>query len=147
MITGRGYNEIRIGDEFPSAMTMTETHLVIGGGLFGDINPLHVNQQFAENGPFGGRIAHGFLTSAFMAAPLGHVFYETAVAYVEHTCRFTAPVRPGDTLNTVWKIVAMEDRPKHHGGLVHLEGVCRNQNGIRVAEAKAQFLVRNVDPR
>lgn len=147
MIVGRGYDEITIGDEFPSAMTMTETHLVIGGGLFGDINPLHVNQQYAEQSPFGGRIAHGFLTSAFMAAPLGHVFYDTAVAYVEHTCRFKAPVRPGDTLNTVWKIVAMEDRPKHQGGLVHLEGRCVNQSGGVVAEAKAQFLVRNNAPR
>lgn len=145
MITGRGFNEIRIGDQFPSAMTMTETHLVIGGGLFGDLNPLHLNQQFAEQGPFGGRIAHGFLTSAFMAAPLGHVFYETAVAYVEHTCKFKAPVRPGDTLNTVWTIVGMEERAKHQGGLVHLEGVCTNQSGVTVAEARAQFIVRRTD--
>jgi len=143
MITGRAYNEIKVGDEFRSAMTMTETHLVIGGGLFGDINPLHVNQQFAAQSRFGGRIAHGFLTSAFMAAPLGHVFYETAIAYVEHNCRFIAPVRPGDTLNTVWTIVGMEDRPKHDGGLVHLEGHCRNQDGVEVAQARAQFLVAN----
>lgn len=143
MIVGRSYNEIKVGDRFTSAMTMTETHLVLGGGLFGDINPLHVNQQFAEGSRFGGRIAHGFLTSAFMAAPLGHVFYETAIAYVEHTCRFTAPVRPGDTLTTTWTITGMDDKPKHQGGLVRLEGTCTNQHGIEVAQAKAEFLVRN----
>jgi acyl dehydratase len=143
MIIGRGYNEIKVGDSFKSAMTMTETHLVLGGGLFGDINPLHVNQQYAAGSRFGGRIAHGFLTSAFMAAPLGHVFYETAIAYVEHTCRFTAPVRPGDTLSTVWTITGMEDKPKHEGGLVRLEGRCTNQDSVEVAQARAEFLVRN----
>jgi acyl dehydratase len=143
MIVGKAYDEVAVGDEFTSAMTMTETHLVLGGGLFGDINPLHVNRQYADGQRYGGRIAHGFLTSAFMAAPLGHVFYETAIAYVEHTCRFTAPVRPGDTLHTVWRIEAKEDKPRHKGGLLHLAGSCTNQDGIQVAVAKAQFLTAN----
>jgi len=146
MHAGRGYDEVKIGDTFRTVMTMTETHIVLGAGLFGDFNPLHVNQRFAEQSRFGSRIAHGYLTTSFMAAQLGMVFHGTAIAYLEHTSRFTAPVRAGDTLSILWKIIEREDKPKHDGGIVSLSGVCTNQDEATVAEAEAKMLVVN-NPR
>ncbi len=146
MLSGRGYNEIAVGDVFDSAMTLTETHIVLGAGLFGDFNPLHVNQVAAEDSRWGGRIAHGYLTSNVMAAQLGMIFHGTAIAYVEHAIRFTAPVRPGDTLAVRWEITALDAKPKHDGGMVTMKGVCRNQAGVEVANADGKILVRN-NPR
>lgn len=143
MFPGRGYNEIKPGDKFATTMTLTETHIVLGAGLFGDFNPLHVNQAFAEKSRFGTRIAHGYLTTSFMAAQLGMVFHGTAIAYLEHTSRFTAPVRAGDTLTIEWTIVAREDKPRHDGGMVTLTGLCSNQEGTTVAEADAKMLIAN----
>lgn len=143
MHPGRGYNEIRTGDHFDTTMTLTETHIVLGAGLFGDFNPLHVDQGFAGKSRYGTRIAHGYLTTSFMAAQLGMVFAGTAIAYVEHTSRFKAPVRAGDTLTIVWTAVARDDKPKHDGGMVSLTGVCTNQDGTVVAEAEAKMLVAN----
>lgn len=143
MYSGRGYNEIKPGDEYRNVMTMTETHIVIGAGLFGDFNPLHVNQEFAQASRYEGRIAHGYLTSSCMAAALGMIFHGTAIAYLEHTCRFTAPVTAGDTLSIVWKITGKDDKPKHNGGVVSLTGRCTNQNGTKVANAEAKMLVAN----
>jgi acyl dehydratase len=60
---------------------------------------------------------------------------------MEHTCRFKAPVRPGDTLTTTWTIVDRHDKPKHHGGICALSGVCRNQHGEVVVEAEGKILV------
>lgn len=141
MQSGRGYNEIRIDDTFETSMTLTETHIVLSAGLFGDFNPLHVDQRFAEQSRFGGRIAHGYVTTSFMAAHLGMVFHGTAIAYLEHTSRFTAPVRAGDTLTIAWTVVAHDDKPKNAGGVVTLTGVCTNQDGVKVAEADAKMLV------
>ena len=141
MQAGRGYNEVVIGNAFETTMTLTETHIVLSAGLFGDFNPLHVNQRFAEQSRFGNRIAHGYVTTSFMAAHLGMVFHGTAIAYVEHASRFIAPVMAGDTLTIVWTVTAREDKPKHGGGIVSLSGVCRNQNGVKVAEADAKMLV------
>ncbi len=143
MQIGRGYNEMSIADTYESSMTLTETHIVLGAGLFGDFNPLHTDQGFAERSRFGTRIAHGYLTTSYMAAQLGMLFHGTAIAYVEHTSRFTAPVRAGDTLAMVWTVVSLDDKPRHHGGMVGLTGVCTNQDGVRVAEAEAKMLVAN----
>jgi acyl dehydratase len=143
MFPGRGYDEIKPGDKFATTMTLTETHIILGAGLFGDFNPLHINQTFAEKSRFGTRIAHGYLTTSFMAAQLGMVFHGTAIAYLEHTSRFTAPVRPGDTLTIEWTISAREDKPRHDGGMVTLTGLCSNQDGTTVAEADAKMLVAN----
>jgi acyl dehydratase len=143
MFPGRGYNELKVGDSFTSSMTLTETHIVLGAGLFGDLNPLHVNESFGKTTRFGGRIGHGYLTSNVMAAQMGMILYGTAIAYVEHTIRFTAPVRAGDTLTSTWTVTAKDDKPKHGGGMVSFAGVCVNQEGTKVAEAEAKLLVAN----
>ena len=147
MYRGRGYNEVKVGDNFATTMTLTETHIVMGAGLFGDFNPLHVNQRFAEQSRYGTRIAHGYLTTSFMAAQLGMVFHGTAIAYLEHTSRFTAPVRAGDTLTITWTVSALGDKPKHQGGIVTLSGLCTNQEGEKVADAEAKMLIADNSPR
>jgi acyl dehydratase len=143
MFPGKGYNEVKIGESFASGLTVTETHLVMAAGLFGDFNPLHVDEQHARGSRFGGRILHGPFTSALVSAPVGMFFHTTAIAYVEQCCHFKAPVRPGDTLTTTWTITDKKDKPKHDGGLVILKGECRNQEGTVVAEAEGKILVKN----
>lgn len=143
MLPGKGYNEIHIGDRFNSAMTVTETHLVLGAGLIGDFNPVHVNEQFARESRFGSRILHGVITSAIMGGPMGMVFHGTAIAYLEHNCRFRAPVRAGDTLHTTWTLVEKIDKPDHGGGVAVMEAKCVNQEGTLVAEASGKMLLRN----
>jgi acyl dehydratase len=141
MFRGKAYNEIAVGDEFGTAVTVTETHLVIGSGLFGDFNPLHVNETFAMGTRLGGRVLHGPFTAALVAAPVGNYFHSTAIAYLEHACRFLAPVRIGDTLTTRWTIREKLDKPKHNGGIAVMKGTCTNQEGVVVAEADGKILV------
>ena len=141
--SGVRYDDARVGVTFSSTLTVTETHLVLGAGLIGDFNPHHVDETYAQGSRFGGRILHGMLTGAIMGAPLGMYFHGTAIAFLEHNVRFTAPVRAGDTLTTTWSIVAKEDKPKHAGGIVVLEGECRNQDDVVVASATSKMLVGN----
>lgn len=138
---GRWYNELSVGESFRNAITITETHLVLGAGLIGDFNPHHMNEEYAKRSRFGTRILHGMVTSAMMGAPVGMYFHGTAVAYLEHAARFVAPVRVNDTITTTWTIVELQGKPKHAGGVVVLKGVCANQDGTTVAEADARMLV------
>ncbi|MBS0327244.1 MAG: MaoC family dehydratase [Proteobacteria bacterium] len=139
--SGKRFDEVAIGDRFESAVTITETHLVLGAGLIGDFNPHHVNAEYAKGTRFGTPILHGMMTSAIMGAAVGMYFHGTAIAYLEHRVRFTAPVRAGDTLTARWRITALEPKPKHGGGIVTLSGRASIQDGSEVAEADAKILV------
>ena len=110
---GKGYDEVDGRRELRSSLTVTETHLVLAAGLFGDFNPLHTNEVHGKQSRFGSRILHGPFTSALVSSPVGMYFGGTAIAYLEHTCRFKAPVRAGDTLTTTWTMVGEADKPRH----------------------------------
>lgn len=140
---GKGYDEVAVGETFNGSITVTETHLVLAAGLVGDFHPLHVDETFAAQTRYGGRVLHGVFTAALVGGPVGTFFAGTGTAYLEHACRFKAAVRPGDTLTTTWTIARKDDKPKHGGGIVALCGICRNQNDVVVVEADAKILVRN----
>jgi 3-hydroxybutyryl-CoA dehydratase len=140
--SGRWYDDVHVGDAFSRTITITETHLVLGAGLIGDFNPHHVNDEFAKGSRFGTRILHGMMTSALMGGAVGMYFHGTAVAYLEHSASFKAPVRAGDTLLTTWTVVERHDKAQHGGGVVVLHATCRNQSGAIVAEADAKMLVQ-----
>jgi acyl dehydratase len=141
MFQGKWYDEVSIGDRFGTGVTVTETHLVLGSGMFGDFNPLHVNEEFAKKSMFGTRILHGPFTSALIAAPVGMYFSGTALAYLEHSCRFKAAVRPGDTLTSEWTVTEKLDKPKHRGGIVVMRCVSTKQDGETAVEADGKILV------
>ncbi len=141
MFQGKWYDEVALGERFGTRVTVTEAHLVLGAGLFGDFNPLHVDEEFARTSLFGTRVLHGPFTSALISAPVGMYFSRTALAYLEHACRFKAPVRPGDTLATEWTVTEKLPKPRHRGGICVLRGFSTNQNGDTVLEADGKLLV------
>jgi len=140
---GKTFHDVAVGETFTEAVRITDAHLSMGAALIGDFNPLHVDAPFAGASRHGGRILHGVITSAIIGAPAGMIFRGTAIGYLEHNCRFLAPVRSGDTLTTVWEIVGKDDKPKHRGGVVRMLATCINQHGVRVAEASGAMLVGN----
>ena len=139
--SGKSFSEIEIDNFFESQLTVTETHIVTGAGLFGDFNPLHVSDLYCKNTRFGKRILHGPLTSALMSAPVGMYFAGTAIAYLEHNCQFKAPVYAGDTLTTRWTVAGKTPKPKIPGGIALLSGTCTNQDGIIVALAEGKIML------
>ena len=71
MFPGKWYDEVSVGERFGTSPTVTEAHLVLGSGLFGDFNPLHVNEEFSRKSMFGTRILHGPFASALVASRPG----------------------------------------------------------------------------
>ncbi|HWA38568.1 MAG TPA: MaoC family dehydratase [Burkholderiales bacterium] len=141
MFQGKWYDEVAVGDKFGTRVTVTEAHLVMASGLFGDFNPLHVDEEFSKKTRFGGRILHGPFSAALVSAPVGMYFSGTAIAYLEHGCRFLAPVKPGDTLSSQWTVTEKVDKPKHRGGICVLACEAKNQRGELVLEANGKILI------
>ena len=139
--SGVWFDDVRVGASFKSAVTITETHIVLGAGLIGDFNPHHMNAEFAKTTRFGTPILHGMMTSSIMGAAVGMYFHGTAVAYLEHRARFRASVRAGDTLTTTWTVTETIAKPRHGSGIVVLTASASNQQDTVVADAEARMLV------
>jgi len=144
VVAGRWFEAFAPGQRYVHAVTVTDAHLVLGAGLIGDFNPLHVDEAFAARSRFGRRILHGVITSALMGAPVGMLVAGTAIGYLQHDCRFLAPVFAGDTLQIAWTVVACDAKPHHGGGIVTFEGVADTHDGRRVATALGRMMVASM---
>lgn len=143
MFNGRTFDQVSPGEKIRDALTVTETHMILACGLFKDFNALHANAPLAESMPLKSRIVHGPLTAAVMVGVLGNFFSGTTIAFLEETIRFTAPVRPGDTLTTEWEVREKKPSQKYNGGVIVFSGRCRNQRGETVAEGEGKMLISN----
>ena len=85
--------------------------------LFGDAstdrNPLHFEDEFARTTQFGGRIAHGMITAAFISAMIGNVLPGPGAVYLGQTLKFRAPVRPGDAVRVELEVLDFD--PERRG--------------------------------
>lgn len=110
---GLYFEDLHVGQTAVYARTLTETDIVLFAGVTGDNNPVHINEIFAQDTPFSGRIAHGMLTASFISTVLGTKLPGPGAIYLSQTMRFKAPVRAGDTLvarATVKELVAEKRR-------------------------------------
>lgn len=90
--------------------TVTEADIAAFAGVSGDFNPVHVNQEFAANTMFKGRIAHGMLTGAFISTVVGTKLPGEGCIYVSQNLRFRAPVRIGDTVTVHVEVTELEPK-------------------------------------
>lgn len=61
-----------------------------------DRNPVHLDDAYAQDTIFQGRIAHGMLTAGLISAVIGEQLPGHGTVYLGQTLKFMAPVRPGD---------------------------------------------------
>ena len=95
-----GYNieDLQPGMSASLAKTVTEADVVLFAGISTDVNPVHLDEEFAKTTQFGGRIAQGMLSAGFISAVLANKLPGPGVVYMGQTLKFKAPVRIGDTV-------------------------------------------------
>lgn len=96
-INGYYLEELSVGMSAVFAKTITESDIVLFSGVTGDMNPVHVNEEYAKGTMFKGRIAHGMLTGSLISTVLGMKMPGPGCIYVSQELKFLAPVRIGDT--------------------------------------------------
>lgn len=101
-MTKLGFEDFPVGREDRTAgLTVTDAHVVQWAGLTGDWYPLHLDETFAAQTQFGGRIAHGPFTFAATIGLLAQtgMYGDAVIAWLGVTeLRALAPVRIGDTV-------------------------------------------------
>ena len=138
------YEDFTVGTEHVTrGRTITEADVVNFAGVSGDFVELHTNEEYARQGPFGRRIAHGLLTLAVSSGLMVrmNLTADTIIAfYGIDKLRFTKPVFIGDTIHVTKRV--LEKRDKGGRGVVTSETQVLNQNGELVLVYTDKVLVK-----
>jgi len=73
-----------------------------------DRNPVHLDDSYARDTIFEGRIAHGMLTAGLVSAVIGEQLPGHGTVYLGQSLRFMAPVRPGDVVRAEVEVTAID---------------------------------------
>lgn len=102
--------DLQVGMSAVYSKTVTEADIIMFAGVSGDTNPVHLDEAFAAETPFKGRIAHGMLGASLLSTVFGTKLPGPGCIYVSQDLRFKAPVRIGDTV--VAKVTISEIVPE-----------------------------------
>ncbi len=126
------FEDIEIGKEAVIQRTITEEDVNTFGELSGDLNPLHMDEQFASKTPFGRRVVHGMFTAALVSATHTSLTGPGYV-YVGQELNFKGPVHIGDTLTVSVTVV----EKKTAKSILVMETKVTNQNGQLILDGKS----------
>ncbi len=130
-----------VGDTATITKTITQDDIHQFAELVGDLNPVHVDEEFAKKTRFGKQIAHGMWGASLISAVLGTKLPGPGTIYLSQTIKFSAPIFPGDTIAARVKVIKVREEK----ALVTFETVCENQDRKRILEGEAVVLVEQVD--
>ena len=121
------FEEVEIGRRQRLERTMTASDVDKFGYLSGDLNPLHMDEEFASRTPFGRRVVHGLLTGALVSTTHTQLT-GPGFAYVGQELKFLGPVFIGDTLHVEVTVVGKKDAKR----ILILDTMVKKQTGDKV---------------
>ncbi|GGC02317.1 (R)-specific enoyl-CoA hydratase [Marinobacterium zhoushanense] len=131
--------DLEIGMSESFAKVISESDVNMFAEISGDNNPVHINEEYAKQTAFGGRIAHGMFSAALISAVAGTRLPGPGCIYLDQQIKFKAPVRIGDTARATVTVTDINVRRKRV--------TCRTDVHVGeklVATGEATFMV---DPR
>ena len=135
---GLTIQELTVGQSASTAKTISESDIYLFAGLTGDLNPAHVNQEYAAGTQFRGRIAHGMPSAGLISAAIGMQLPGPGTIYLSQSLKFLSPVRMGDTVTATVTVKALDPERNR----VTLETVCTNQSGRQLIAGEAVVMPR-----
>lgn len=135
-IENRTFDELKVGDSASLARTLTRADIELFAVMSGDVNPAHLDDEYARSDMFHKVIAHGMWSGALISTVLGTQLPGPGTIYLGQSLRFLKPVGLGDTV-TVTLTVARLDPEKRR---VTLDCTVTNQDGQQVAAGTADVI-------
>jgi 3-hydroxybutyryl-CoA dehydratase len=129
----RHFEDFQVGDKIVTrGRTVTEADVVMFAALTGDWHPLHTDVEYARQGPFQERIAHGFLVLSIASGLLPLSEIAIIAFYGIDKLRFVAPVKLLDTIHVEMEAVEKQEKDER-GGVITFRQTIRNQREEEVA--------------
>lgn len=130
------FEDLEVGQTAEASRVVRAEDIDAFAQVSGDDNPIHLDDAYASTTSFGGRVAHGMLSAAFISAVIGRQLPGPGAIYLTQSLRFRAPVRPGDEVTVRVTVQSKNDRR----GMVTLDTACQ-VGGRTVVDGEALVMV------
>jgi 3-oxoacyl-[acyl-carrier protein] reductase len=124
----RSFDQIQVGDEAELTHLLTKSDVQAFANLTGDLNPLHLDEVFAQRASFRKPVVYGMLSASFISTMIGMLLPGNGALWTGQTLEFLQPAFVGDTLRVAARV-------KHKSPATRalvLELVITNQDGQKL---------------
>ncbi len=135
-IENRTFDEIAVGESASLERRLTMDDIKLFAVMSGDVNPAHVDEDYAKSSRFHEIIAHGMWGGSLISTVIGTQLPGPGTIYLGQTLRFRRPVGLGDVL-TVTVTARAKDATKHR---IEFDCQCVNQDGEVVITGAATVI-------
>ena len=135
-IENHTFDEIKVGDSAQLVRTLKPEDIHLFAAMTGDVNPTHVDLEFARSSQFREVVGHSMWGSTLISTVLGTEFPGPGTVYVGQSLNFWRPISIGDTL-TITVTCSEKFEHNHH---LKLDCVALNQDGLKVIDGCAEVL-------
>jgi len=130
------FDEINVGDQATISRTLTHDDILLFAAVSGDVNPAHMDEEFARSDLFHEIIAHGMWGGSLISTVLGTLLPGPGTIYLGQSFRFLHPVAVGDTVDVT--VTAKEKNEEK--GRIQFDCKCVNQRGEVVVTGTADVI-------
>lgn len=113
--------DLEVGMTRSVSKTIGDREIEMFAELSTDHNPVHLDEDYAQDTIFSGRIAHGMLTAGLISAVIGEQLPGHGTVYMKQDLKFLAPVRPGDRVVAEVTVASIDYQKRR----VTLDCACR----------------------
>ena len=103
---------IKVGDTYSFSKKVSNEDVFSFAEVSGDKNPLHLDDEYAKNTMFKGRIAHGMIGAGVISAAIGMGMPGLGTTYLSQDLKFKKPVRIDDTLTVELEVTEIKEKEK-----------------------------------
>jgi phosphate acetyltransferase len=136
LIENRTFDEIEVGERATLDRTLSRADIELFAVMSGDVNPAHLDDEYAHSDVFHKIIAHGMWSASLISTLLGTKLPGPGTIYLEQTLRFRRPVAIGDTI-TVSVTATGKDAERSR---ISFDCRCVNQDSETVIEGIAKVI-------
>lgn len=111
-IENRTFDEIEIGETAELVRTLEKGDIDLFATMSGDVNPEHLDPEFAKDNRFHKIIGHGMWGGALISAVLGTQLPGPGTIYIDQSLHFKKPVGLGDEVRVRVTVVSKEEATK-----------------------------------
>jgi len=132
------YDDISIGQQESFMIKITASMVEKFSNLSGDLNPLHMDNEFAESSSFKKRIVHGMLLASFFSQLIGMKLPGKNALYFSQTLNFRSPCYIDDEIKVIGKVIEKSDSTQ----IITVSTTIFNKSKTCLIDGIAKIIVR-----